>query len=104
MTYKEWIIGQKLSRFPKESWARFADRLEGSEKIIRANFMKRGGIPLDTQAEDISSEISPEFITEQDIIDFCTKYLRNPFCRKVKPSYDEFNEDQYYDRQDQNIL
>lgn len=91
MTYKEWCIGRRLRRFPKDSWYRYYGK-GGFNKIVRANYFAkgRGGIPLDVQAEDISEEIAPEFIEIQDIVDFVLKYYRNPFVRKVKPQYDEW--------------
>lgn len=93
LTYKEWCIGRRLRRFPKESWYRYYGKT-GFNKIIRANYFAKGkgGIPIDTQAEDISEEIQPEFITEEDIVEFVLKYWRNPFVRKKKPKWDDFVE------------
>lgn len=87
MTYKEWLIGQSLRRFPKESWYRFQSHKDFN-KIIRANYMSPNGIPIDVQAMDM--EVDPE-----EIVDFVLTYLRNPFVRKRKPDYNTFNEEDY---------
>jgi len=91
VTYKEWCIGRRLKRFPPKSWYRYYGK-DGFNKIIRANYFGKNGrgIPIDVQAADISEEITPEFITEEDIVEFVLKYWRNPFVRKVKPKYDEW--------------
>lgn len=86
MTYKEWIIGQHLTRTTKESFYRFYDR-HGFNKIVRANYFSPHGIPLDNQAEDIA-EISGLNIEINDLVDFILTYLRNPFCRKSWPDYE----------------
>lgn len=78
MNYTEFLIACSIRRFPKESWYRWADRLEGSDKIIRANFMRPRTTPIDVQADDMGVEI-------QDIVDFVYKYRYIP----PNPTYDD---------------
>jgi hypothetical protein len=87
MSYLEWLIAQSLRRFPKGSWYRWYDK-HGFSPIVRANYFKPTGIPLDVQAEDMSEEYGMS-IEIQDIVDFVLKYKRNPWCRRRKPHYDD---------------
>lgn len=89
MTYKEWLIGQSLVRFPKESFYRFGDRNCLPNQISFANYFSPDGIPIDVQAMDISETAGQEdFIEPQDIVDYVYTYVQNPFVRKVKPTYE----------------
>lgn len=86
--YKFYCIGHFLlgRRVSTKSFYRYGDKnmLEGSHKIIYANYLKNNGSHLDVLAMQASEEFFIE-IEPNDIIEFMYQYLKNPFTRKIKP-------------------
>lgn len=88
LSYKEYIIGQRLRRFPLESFCRYGDINALPNTICYANYFSPRGTPIDVQAEDMSMEVAPDYIEPEDIVQYVYTYLRNPFVRKIKPTYE----------------
>lgn len=72
-------IADKLSRFPKDSFARHGDTnvLKGQMQI-QANYFSKKGLPIDVQAQQMSYELNPNGdgteISPEDIVEFVNTY------------------------------
>ena len=72
---KDEVIATYLSGFPFSSMKRFGDTktLTGSERSITLHYVRKDGVPLDAQIDQLSEAAGFE-INENDVIDFMNRY------------------------------
>jgi hypothetical protein len=94
---KDGIIAYALSGFPSENLTRYGDRkaIQGQQQIY-AKYTEDGGVPIDTQAQEMSEDSGIE-ITPQDIIDFVMsnpngKESYSPGAKELGALKDRFRE------------
>jgi hypothetical protein len=76
---KDRVIAENISRFPKESFERFRDpNFVKDTPLMRMQWLKKSGIPLDVQAQDISKIFNPNGdgtdITTDDLVEFVKRF------------------------------